>query len=207
MVLDSLKTASLSIFVKKDGELTMWKVCHVTSAHSRYDPRIFLKQCSSLAHAGYDVSLIVNDELDDEICNGVTIVSTGYKPRNRVDRYFGSRKALLNLIGKINADVYHLHDPELMPLATTIKRQYGKIVIFDFHENTERQIRDKKWIPLPFRTLIANVYAMYERYATKRYDALIGVTPAIVDKLLEVNGNVVMITNYPITESTMESGS
>lgn len=181
----------------------MWKVCHVTSAHSRYDPRIFLKQCSSLARAGYDVSLIVNDELDDEICNGVTIVSTGHKPRNRVDRYFGSKKTLFKLIRKINADVYHFHDPELMPVATKIKRRYGKIVIFDFHENTERQIQDKEWIPFPFRSLIAKMYAMYERHATKRYDALISVTPEIVNRLLQINGNVVMITNYPIIESPM----
>lgn len=48
------------------------KVCHITSAHSRYDVRIFIKQCKSLANNGYDVTLIVNDDKDNEKIDGVT---------------------------------------------------------------------------------------------------------------------------------------
>jgi hypothetical protein len=42
------------------------KVCHITSAHSRYDVRIFHKQCKSLAANGYDVTLLVNDDVENE---------------------------------------------------------------------------------------------------------------------------------------------
>ena len=50
------------------------KVCHITSAHSRYDVRILHKQCKSLIKGGYDVTLIVNDDKDDEVIDGVKIV-------------------------------------------------------------------------------------------------------------------------------------
>lgn len=36
-------------------------ICHLTSVHSRYDTRIFLKECRSLARTGYQVSLVVAD--------------------------------------------------------------------------------------------------------------------------------------------------
>ena len=41
-------------------------ICHVTSAHDRYDDRIFLKECKSLREAGLKVNLIVHDELENE---------------------------------------------------------------------------------------------------------------------------------------------
>jgi hypothetical protein len=37
------------------------KIAHLTSAHPRYDTRIFIKMCTSLAMSGYKVSLIVAD--------------------------------------------------------------------------------------------------------------------------------------------------
>ena len=54
------------------------KVCHLTSVPRRYDTRIYEKECGSLARAGYEVVLIVNDENGGETAdNGVRIVSTG----------------------------------------------------------------------------------------------------------------------------------
>jgi len=46
------------------------KIAQLTSVHSRHDIRIFVKQCSSLAKAGFSVNFIVadgkgNDEKND----------------------------------------------------------------------------------------------------------------------------------------------
>lgn len=72
----------------------MMKICHVTSAHTRYDIRIFEKECTSLAQNGYEVYLIVNDDMPDEVKNGVHIISTGYVPQNRKDRMINSMKCI-----------------------------------------------------------------------------------------------------------------
>ena len=44
------------------------KITHLTSAHPRYDTRIFIKMCSSLAKKqNCKVSLIVVDDKGDEV--------------------------------------------------------------------------------------------------------------------------------------------
>lgn len=175
------------------------KVCHITSAHSRYDVRIFVKECVSLAKNGHDVTLIVNDNDPDEISEGVKIISTKFKPKNRLERFFNSKKLLLSKALEVDADIYHLHDPDLLPLGNKIKKM-GKKVIFDSHESVPDQIMDKPWIPKMLRGCIAKIYTIYEKNSLKNYDSVISVTPYIVERLFKINANTVMVTNYPIID-------
>lgn len=173
------------------------KVCHVTSVHFRYDVRIFHKECRSLANNGFEVTLLVNDNLHDENVNGVNIISTQLKPNNRFDRIVKSKRYIRQKMIDINAEVYHFHDPELLPEAYWIKKK-GKKVIFDFHEDVSQQILYKTWIPKKIRKIISAIYKQYEKGKAKEFDALITVTPKFVERLKLVNPNTIMITNYPI---------
>ncbi len=173
------------------------KICHVTSAHSRYDVRVLHKECKSLADNGFDITLLVNDNLPNDSIDGVKIVSTQIKPKNRYDRIVKSKKEIKKLMLDIDAGIYHFHDPELLPEATWIKKA-GKKVIFDFHEDVSQQILYKTWIPKILRKIVASIYNKYEKSQAKKFDALITVTPKFVERLKKVNSNTVMITNYPI---------
>lgn len=175
------------------------KVCHITSVHNRYDTRIFYKECVSLAKNGYDVTLIVNDDKEDEYVENVKIVSTKFKPKNRFERIINSKNKIYKKATEVNADIYHFHDPELIPVGIKLKRK-NKKVIFDAHEDTSLQIKDKQWIPKLLRNIIARLYSLYEINSAKKFDAIISVTPHIVEKFLKANKNTVMITNYPIID-------
>lgn len=70
----------------------MQRVCHMTSAHFRHNGRIFRKECVSLANAGFQVYLIVNDEMQDEVKDGVQIISASYRTKNRIDRMLKATK-------------------------------------------------------------------------------------------------------------------
>ena len=114
------------------------KICHLTSAHPRYDVRIFKKECVSLAQTGFDVSLVVADNLGDETIDGVKIygIPRGLK---RLERFINTTKNVYNKGLKIDADIYHIHDPELLPYGKKLKKK-GKKVVYDSHEDLPRAI-------------------------------------------------------------------
>ena len=149
------------------------KVCHITSAHNRYDQRILHKECISLYEAGYNVTLLVNDEKMDERYKGVEIRSTGKNYKNkRVKRMVLGVHALYKMAKAEKADIYHFHDPELLCLAKKLKRK-GCYVIFDSHENYYEQILQKNYIPVFFRKMVAKGYRKYESSVLNIIDGVI----------------------------------
>lgn len=173
------------------------KVCHVTSAHSRYSTRIFMKECISLYKNGYDVTFLVNDDKEDECKDGVKIISTRFKSQNRIERFFRSNRLIMDKALEIDAEVYHLHDPDLLSVGNKLKKS-GKKVIFDSHENVPDQIMDKTYIPYILRMLVRLYYIVYEKFSLRSYNAIISVTPHIVERLNRINSNTCIVTNYPI---------
>lgn len=184
------------------------KICHITSAHPRYDTRIFYKECISLSNAGYDVTLLVAEKKGSqpEIRNGVSIIPVEFEPKNRVDRILNSPKMMMKEALKVNADIYHFHDPELLRIALILKRK-GKKVIFDSHEDVCGQILSKKWIPGILRPIVSCLYRRYSNHVLSKLDHLIGVNPQLLKKLNKINPNTEMITNYPILNFDKNNGS
>ena len=174
------------------------KICHVTSVHSAKDDRIFYRECLSLAHAGYTV-LEIAPNVSNEVYRGVSIYGVQV-PQNKWKRAFFSKKAVYNKCIEVNADIYHFHDPELIPVGVKLKRNYGKVIVFDSHEDVPAQILTKKWLPSFLRKPVSKLYVFYEKQMLRCYDALVSVTPIIVDRLKKININTFQITNYPFID-------
>lgn len=176
----------------------MVKVCHMTSAHNSNDVRIFYKECVSLASAQYDTYLVGRGKSREE--SGVHIIGLGAPPAGRLKRMTTFAKTVYNKALTLDADIYHLHDPELIPYGLKLKKQ-GKKVIFDSHEDTLNQMSEKTWIPAALRPLVSAVYRKYAAQAFSGFDAIVSVTPHIVDELRLINPKTYQITNYPIVSS------
>lgn len=175
----------------------MKKVCHITSVHQRYDVRIFQKMCVSLSASNYDVTLLVMDTLPNEVKSGVKIVSVGFHPKNRYDRLVNSRRHIFRQAIELDCDVYHLHDPELMPLASRLIKQKKK-VIFDSHEDIPGQISEKSWIPKYLRKTVSCIYSIYEQHMLRKISGVIGARESDQKRFAQCCSHVTVITNYPI---------
>lgn len=171
------------------------KVCHLTSVHPKTDTRIFYKECKTLVNAGYDVSLIVQND-KDEVIDGVKIISID-TPKNRKERMLHTSRQVYKKALEHNADIYHFHDPELISIGLRLKRK-GKKVIYDIHEDVPRQILSKQWIPTFLRKTISWTVERIENYAAKRFDYILTATPYIRDRFLKTNRNSIDVNNFPL---------
>jgi len=176
----------------------MANIVHLSSVHPRYDTRIFVKQCRSLAALGHAVTLVVADGRGDEHVNGVRIVDAGYLP-GRFRRVLRTTGRVLRAARRLDADLYHLHDPELIPAGLRLKR-LGKVVIFDSHEDVPVQLLAKPYLGNWSRRLLSAGFAACEEYAYHRFDALVAATPYIRERLLRIHPNTVDVNNYPMLQ-------
>ena len=168
------------------------KVCHVTSMHTPFDTRIFVKECCSLSKK-YDVYLVAS-EVETQEKNHVHIVGVKMPPHGI--KKMLTTKPVIKAAEAINADIYHFHDPELMKAGLKLKEN-GKKVIFDYHENFKEFLLAKPWIPRPLRGIASKLFGQYESRLLPQYDSLISVTPYIINRLKNYNNQTYLITNYP----------
>lgn len=172
------------------------KVVHISSAHSRYDTRIFLKECRSLSQAGHDVFLVVADGKPSEIKDGVHIIGLP-KSKGRLNRMINASFSVYKKALALDGDVYHLHDPELLPYAWVLARK-GKVVIFDAHEDFPKQLRSKHYLPGLLRLFLSLFFGWFESYVSHRIAGVITATPKIAEKFRSFQSNTIDINNYPM---------
>ncbi|WP_270180125.1 glycosyltransferase family 4 protein [Alkalihalobacillus sp. CinArs1] len=177
-------------------------ICHLTSVHQSMDTRILIKECQSLAKAGHSVTYIVPNA-ETRMEHGVQIVGVEAKEEKPLNRMRKTTAAVFQKAIEVDADVYHFHDPELMPIGLKLKKR-GKAVIYDVHEDLPQQIMSKQWIPGKLRKGISFGSEKVERFASKRFDAIVTATPHINERFKKYNENSITIHNYPLLNELMK---
>ncbi|MBN8978394.1 MAG: glycosyltransferase family 4 protein [Rhizobiales bacterium] len=173
------------------------KVAHLTSVHPRFDTRIFRKECLTLHRADYEVSLVVADGHGDAVVEGVNILDVGMVKGGRLRRMTASANSVYERARALGSDLYHLHDPELLPIGLKLKRA-GHKVIFDSHEDYPADILTKAYLKPGLRRLVSSGFSVFECYACPKLDYIVAATPAIRAKFEHLGCAVVDINNFPL---------
>lgn len=158
----------------------MKKVCFVAPVHSWDDVRVFSKEAVSLAGEGYDVTLIAR--ADKEFCEkGVKVKPVCGRHGSRAYRFLSIPLIFIQAMRE-GGDVYHVHNPDTIPIAFFLK-VCGKKVIYDTHEDFARRILMRKWVPSPIRKAVAYLVSAAESLLARFVDASIGTQEQVVRRL------------------------
>jgi len=173
------------------------RVVQLTSAHWAFDARIFHKISKSLLRAGYEVIVVARHDRDETV-DGIRIAAVpktfGRLRRMTLTFWQIYRKALA-----LDGDIYHFHDPELIPIALRL-RLAGKKVVYDAHEDLPRTVGYKEYLPRSLRGMVAWAAEHLEIGAAKKFTAVVGATPPIADRFRHANPRTVVVHNFPILE-------
>ena len=173
----------------------MARVAHLSSVHGPGDTRIFRKECVTLARAGYDVTFVVPGG-GSGLREGVRIESVT-EPHGRAQRMTATVRAVRRRALELDSDLYHLHDPELLPLGLELRHR-GKLVVYDVHEDVPRDILSKDWLAHWARRPIARGAELFESLAARKMSAVVAATETIAERMRPINGHTVTVNNYPV---------
>lgn len=179
----------------------MDKIVHISSVHYLYDTRIYEKECKTLSQEGYNVCIIASNvdflrkhHDGHDRSDGIDKILLSI-PKQRFKRMLlGAWKVYWQSLRE-NADIYHFHDPELIPVGLFL-RLFGKRIIYDVHEDVPRQILSKYWIPPILRGLVAKAAALMEWVAGIFLNGIVAATPAIAKRFPA--HKTVVVQNFPI---------
>ena len=180
----------------------MAHICYITGLYDRRDSLMYYRQGLGMVQAGHKVSYVVCDDQPDEVSEGINIYSTRFVPKGRLERFVKTKKKVLQLADRLDADIYQISDPEHISVVEHFRRK-GKVVIFNMREYYPDMLLKKSYIPRLFRKSASWGYLKMMAYYLKRYGAVFTVTPEFVS-LLEKQShlkNVYLLTNYPIPDS------
>ena len=116
---------------------------------------------------------------------------------NRFERFSKAGFFLYRSALKIDADIYHFHDPDLLPWMLLLSKR-GKRAIYDVHEYNANSILTKQWIPADFRAPISRITDWIEKKISAQFKAIITVNPHMEGIFRSVNQNVACVGNYPL---------
>ena len=177
------------------GRLAQLRVVHLTSVHAPDDVRIVHHELKTLAEQGAEVALIAPSHVR-VTPEGVRVVYVPV-PASRWQRMTRTTRAVYRAAISADADIYHFHDPELIPIGILL-RVRGKRVIYDVHEDYARQILTKEWIPKVLRRALGTGTALLETIAARFLSGMVAATPAIARRFPE--HKTVVVQNYPLLE-------
>ncbi|PDW03603.1 glycosyltransferase [Candidatus Viridilinea mediisalina] len=178
--------------------MTMTKICHLTSVHPPFDTRIFHKECRTLADAGYDVVLIA-PHTRSEVVNGVRIRAIT-KARSRLVRMIFTAFNAYRAAVQEQAQIYHLHDPELLPFGLLLKLQ-GATVVYDVHEDYTTSVKQRYNLPRWITSILSATIALGEPLMARPMQVV------VAERYYHRRfPHSIEVLNYPLVERLQQCG-
>lgn len=167
-------------------------VIHFSTVHPPFDTRIFHRECATLAAHGYRVTLYAPGA-PNETHKGVEMRPVP-QHKGRLTRATLGPLWMLRELWRQRAEVYHFHDPELLPIGITLAI-LRRTVVYDAHEWVKADVSSKPYL----HPLVAKVMAFFvgglEQIMERVGAGVVVATPTIAEQFRP--GRATVINNYP----------
>lgn len=176
------------------------KICFLTSVHHPFDTRVFHREARSLENRRFGVTLLAPSDQKTILADNIKIVGFSV-PRSRPRRFLATWLLLISAI-KEKADIYHFHDPELIPIGILLHLVTKKPIIYDVHEHYPDSIRITNWLPFWARKSVATLFDWFERSTANFFAAIITADDEVTKRFQKArwqdsNNQVVTLYNFP----------
>lgn len=170
----------------------------MSTVHRATDFRLFEREARTLYAAGYAVSVLAPHERSETLgafpSQGLDGIPVEPIPTSKSRaKGFLSSAFLLPKVARKRARLYHIHDPELLPLGLLL-RVIRRKVIYDVREDFPKDIMGKSYIPPWVRPWLARVFSPLERFAAMCMNAVVATTEPIGRRF----PGCTVVHNYPI---------
>jgi glycosyltransferase involved in cell wall biosynthesis len=180
------------------------RVVHLSTIHPALDVRIFYKECRTLAAGGHSVHLLAANP-PGPFQDGVHFHR--FEPpllRFRPGRIGRRLARIYRRAAKLRADLYHFHDPELIPIGVLLARTGAKVV-YDVHEDAPQEaLTLNKARPLEGRCK-SLAWRALEEIAKRTLHAFVCATPAIARRFPA--SRTITLLNYPRKEEFLNGSA
>ncbi len=183
------------------------KVCILAFAHSSRDGRVYFREARLLQEAGYEVTLIARGESLKPIRHtkrdGMDVVELPRRPvpvslRMVVDPFVFLWMFFVSLRNSSGAEVFHCHEYQSLVIGFLLSRFRKASLIYDCHEYQPEGFA-RLFLPISKRLYepVRRCYEKFERFCSRRLDALVTVNEDLGRRFRRDLENVVIIPNYP----------
>lgn len=176
------------------------KACVVLSVHPYDDGRVFFKEIRSTLAAGYSVDLVSakapGAEPFDFYGAKVIPVRGSYGRLGLPLSWWPLFRAAV----ATEADLYHIHDPDLLLVAWMLKVWTGRPVIHDIHEGNAQGFLVKAYLPRPLRWIAFCVMWMWETVFSRLIGNVVVVEPNNERRFLGLGCRTCRVENFAMRE-------
>ena len=154
----------------------------------------FTKKLVSLAEIGHEVTLFARDDGTD---TGAIKLKPTPSWSSRILRFLALPMLMARVIAT-PAQVYHLHNPDTLPLVFAL-RALGRKVVYDTHENFSQRLLARRWLPKLLRRPVAFAVGALERLAAKVANGVLVTQESLAKSMPQAR----LLGNPPIVDETL----
>ena len=166
---------SVAAVPRKRGVPIMIRVVHLSTVHPPNEPRIYERECRTLAEAGYDVTYLVPGARAGRDEYGVRLAALPKRPRAL---RWASTREILATLHELRPQVVHIHDPELLLLFPLLRTLVPRLV-YDLHDYLPEQVLAKHYIPSRVRPAVSTASKVAQRGLASLGDGIVTAFPTM----------------------------